>query len=87
MLVVLVDPPLAAQAEQEVAKNEGKPVVVPGGVESELPVPEVVAEQADLDEDEGEVNGVQELEPRLFRTSSRVRLTASRPMVRALFPA
>ena len=53
MLVVLVDPPLSAQAEQEVAKNEGEPVVLPGGVEGELPVPEVVAEQADLDEDEG----------------------------------
>src|ERR671921_500492 len=31
MLVMLVDPPLAAQAEQEVAENEGEPVVVPGG--------------------------------------------------------
>src|ERR687890_2152559 len=50
MVVVLVDPPLAAQAEQQVAKNEGEPFVLPGGVEVELPVPEVVAEQADLDE-------------------------------------
>ena len=30
MLVVLVDPPLAAQAEQQVAENEGEPVVLPG---------------------------------------------------------
>src|ERR687898_3157032 len=44
-------------------EHEGEPVVVPGGVEGELPVPEVVAEQADLDKDEGEVSGVQELVP------------------------
>ena len=34
-------------------EHEREPVVLPGGVEGELPVPEVVAEQADLDEDEG----------------------------------
>jgi hypothetical protein len=34
-----------------------------GGAEGELPVPEVVGEEADLDKDEGEVIGVQELEP------------------------
>src|SRR5215204_272238 len=63
MLVVLVDPPLAAHAEQQVAENEGEPVVLPGAAEGELPVPEVMGEEADLDEDEGEVSGVQELEP------------------------
>ena len=42
MLVVLVDPPLAAHAEQQVAEDEGEPVVLPGGAEGELPVPEVV---------------------------------------------
>src|SRR5215208_8410170 len=44
-------------------EHEREPVVLPGGVQGELPVPEVVGEQADLDKDEGEVNGVQELEP------------------------
>jgi hypothetical protein len=34
-------------------EHEREPVVLPGGVQGELPVPEVVAEQADLDEDEG----------------------------------
>ncbi len=63
MLVVLVDSPLAAHAEQQVAENEGEPVVLPGGAKGELPVPEVVGEEADLDESEGEVNGVQELKP------------------------
>src|SRR5919112_540138 len=63
VLVVLVDPPLAAQAEQEVAEDECEPVVLPGGVEGELPVPEVVGYKAELDEYEGQVSGVQELEP------------------------
>src|SRR5918994_1153187 len=58
MLVVLVDPPLAANAEQQVAEDEGEPVVLPGAAEGELPVPEVVGEEADLDEDEGQVRGV-----------------------------
>src|ERR671913_1769978 len=62
MLVVLVDPPLAAYAQQQVAEEEGEPVVLPGAAEGELPVPEVVGEEADLDEDEGQVSGVQELE-------------------------
>ena len=44
-------------------EHEREPVVLPGGAEGELPVPEVVGEEADLDKDEGEVNGVQELEP------------------------
>src|SRR5215207_6621594 len=44
-------------------EHERKPVVLPGGAEGELPVPELVGEEADLDKDEGEVNGVQELEP------------------------
>jgi hypothetical protein len=34
-------------------EHEREPVVLPGGAEGELPVPEVVAEQANLDEDEG----------------------------------
>ena len=34
-------------------EHEREPIVLPGGVEGELPVPEVVAEQANLDEDEG----------------------------------
>src|SRR5215211_9294729 len=63
MLVVLVNPPLAAHPKRQVAKNEGGPVVLPGAAEGELPVPEVVGEEADLDEDEGQVSGVQELEP------------------------
>src|SRR5215211_2941369 len=63
MLVVLVDPPLSAQAEQEVAEEEGEPIVLPGAAKGELPVPEVVGEEAYLDEDESQVNGVQELEP------------------------
>src|ERR671921_1222864 len=50
MLVVLVDPPLAAYAEQQVAEDECEPVVLPGGAEGELPVPEVVGEEAELDE-------------------------------------
>src|SRR5215208_4763260 len=63
MLVVLVDPPLAAYAEQQVAEDEGEPVVLTGAAEGELPVPEVVGEEAYLDEDEGQVSGVQGLEP------------------------
>src|SRR5215217_6260189 len=63
MLVVLVDPPLAAHAERQVAKNEGEPVVLPGAAKGELPVSEVVGEEAYLDEDEGQVSGVQGLEP------------------------
>src|SRR5215216_6179724 len=63
VLVVLVDPPLAAQAKQKVAENEGEPVVLPGTAEGELSVSEVVGEEADLDEDEGEKNGIQQLEP------------------------
>ena len=43
-------------------EHEREPVVLPGGAEGELPVPEVMGEEADLDKDEGEVNGVQELE-------------------------
>src|SRR3712207_670495 len=42
MLVVLVDPPLAADAEQQVAEDEGSPVVHPGGAEGDLPMPKVV---------------------------------------------
>src|SRR5919112_6719319 len=53
MLVVLVNPPLAAHPKRQVAKNEGEPVVLPGAAKGELPVPEVVGEEADLDEDEG----------------------------------
>src|SRR5918995_2305733 len=34
-------------------EHEREPVVLTGGVESDLPMPEVVAEQANLDEDEG----------------------------------
>src|SRR5215218_5123697 len=63
VLVVLVDPPLAAQAEQQVAEGECEPVVLPGGAEGELPVPKIVGEEAELDEYEGQVSGVQELEP------------------------
>src|SRR5215213_400270 len=63
VLVVLVDPPLAAQAEQQVAENEGEPVVLPGAAEGELPVTEVVGEEAYLDKDEGEIDGIQKLEP------------------------
>ena len=63
MLVVLVDPPLAAHAEQQIAEDEGEPVVLTGAGEGELPVPEVVGEEADLDEDEGQIGSVQELEP------------------------
>ena len=63
MVVVLVDPPLAAHTEQQVAKDEGETVVLPGGAEEELPVSTVVGEKADLDEDEGQIGGVQELEP------------------------
>ena len=44
-------------------EHEREPVVLPGGAEGELPVPEVVGEEADPDKDKGEVNGVQELEP------------------------
>jgi hypothetical protein len=62
MVVVLVDPPLAAYAEQKVAEDEGEPVVLPGGAEGELPMPEVVGYKADLDEDDGQIGGVQELE-------------------------
>ena len=40
-------------AEQQVAEDEGEPVVLPGGAEGELPMPEVVGYKADLDEDEG----------------------------------
>src|SRR5215211_3843892 len=65
MFVVLVDPPLAAYAEQQVAEDEGEPVVLPGGAEGELPMPEVVGYKADLDEDEGQIGGVQELEPEI----------------------
>ncbi len=65
MVVVLVDPPLAAHAEQQVTEDEGEPIVLPGGAESELPVPEVVGEEADLDEDEGQIGSVQELEPEI----------------------
>src|SRR5215211_1449153 len=65
MVVVLVDPPLAAYAEQQVAKDEGEPVVLPGGAEGELPMPEVVGYKADLDEDEGQIGGVQELKPEI----------------------
>src|SRR5215203_443188 len=54
-------------AGEAICTSEGEhkrePVVLPGGEEGELPVPEVVGEEADLDKDEGEVNGVQELEP------------------------
>jgi hypothetical protein len=58
VFVVLVDPPLAAYAEQQVAEEKGEPVVLPGAAEGELPVPEVVGEEADLDEDEGQVSSV-----------------------------
>ena len=44
-------------------EHEREPVVFPGGPEGELPMPEVVGEEADLDKDEGEVNSMQELEP------------------------
>src|SRR5215208_3012340 len=66
VLVVLVDPPLAAYAEQQVAENEGEPVVLPGGAKGELPVPQIVGYKADLDEDEGQIGGVQELEPEII---------------------
>ena len=42
-------------------EHEREPVVLPRGAEGELPVPEVVGEEADLDKDEGEVNSMQEL--------------------------
>src|SRR5215213_3491465 len=63
MLVVLVDPPLATYAEQQVAEDESEILILPGGAEGELPVPTVVGEKADLDKDEGQIGGVQELEP------------------------
>src|ERR687898_1333974 len=44
-------------------EHEREPVILPGGAEGEPPVPKVVAEQADLDKDEGQVSGVQELVP------------------------
>src|SRR5918993_4581550 len=44
-------------------EHDREPVVFPGGAEGELPMPEVVGEEADLDKDEGEVNSMQELEP------------------------
>src|SRR5215203_2651194 len=65
MVVVLVDPPLAAYAEQQVAEDEGEPVILPGSAEGELPVPHIVGYKADLDEDEGQIGGVQELEPEI----------------------
>jgi hypothetical protein len=65
MVVVLVDPPLAAYAEQKVAEDEGEPVVLPGSAEGELPVPHIVGYKADLDEDDGQIGGVQELEPEI----------------------
>ena len=87
MLVVLVDPPLAAYAEQQVAEDEGEPVIFPGSAERELPVPQIVGYKADLDEDEGQIGGVQELEPEIERISSRVRPTANRPRVKTVLPA
>lgn len=65
VLVVLVDPPLAAYAEQQVAEDEGEPVIPPESAEGELPVPHIVGYKADLDEDEGQIGGVQELEPEI----------------------
>src|SRR5919107_2294987 len=41
MLIVLVDPPLAAHAEQQVAEDQSSPVVLPRGVEGKLPMPTV----------------------------------------------
>src|ERR687897_1313506 len=42
-------------------EHEREPVVLPGGAVGEPPVPKVVGEEADLDKDEGQVSGVQEL--------------------------
>src|SRR5215208_1154181 len=65
MVVVLVDPPLAAYDEQKGAEDAGEPVVLPGSAEEELPVPDIVGYKADLDEDDGQIGGVQELEPEI----------------------
>ena len=53
----------SAYAEQQVAEDEGHEVVLPGGAKGELPVPPVVGDEADLAEDEGEVDGIQQQEP------------------------
>ena len=87
VLVVLVDPPLAAQAKQKVAENEGEPVVLPGTAEGELSVPEVVGEEADLDEDEGEENGIQKLEPGIAEDEQQGQAHRQKPRVKTVLSA
>jgi hypothetical protein len=65
VLIVLVDPPLLAYADQQVAENEGKALVLPAGTNGKLSMPKVMSHKANLDEYEGQKSGVQELEPKV----------------------
>jgi hypothetical protein len=60
--VVLADPPAVAQADTEVAEQDAKDVVGPPGAE-DLPVPGVVAKEADLSEHDGQERGHRQLPP------------------------
>src|ERR1017187_5044905 len=60
--VVLADPPAVAQADTEVAEQDAKDVVGRPGAE-DLPVPGVVAKEADLSEHDGQERGHRELPP------------------------
>lgn len=62
VLVVLVEPPGVAQAETKVAGDEAEGVIFPG-LAKNLAMTGIVSEQAELGEDEGQVNSVKQLDP------------------------
>src|SRR4029453_19345485 len=62
--VVLVDPPAVAQPDQQVGVDDADAVVGPPRAE-DLPVPGVMAGEAELGEDDPEEPGGEQLPPRL----------------------
>jgi hypothetical protein len=70
MAVVLLHPPPVAQADAQVAEQDAEHITGAGGAE-DLPVPRVVAEEADLGEHAGQEDRHQKLPPGIPQQAER----------------